>query len=423
MRLLFTGLLAHLITYTATGIGGGIAGCTRPAEPALTAAGRTPTALSDDYDLPQIQEAGELIAVTLSGPDTYYEYRGQGFGLQFGLAAAFAHSAGVRLRMETARDTAELLRRLEQNEADVAALELPAGTMESATTLFCGAYTDSTDRTGNSGRRQWLVRRSSPLLAEALNRWFTPSIRAQLTTEMQHQPTESGSIRRRMRAPIQSRQKGIISPYDAHFIRHASVIGWDWRLLAAQCYQESGFDPQAVSWAGARGLMQLMPGTAAHLGLPIAKIDDPALNIQTAAHYLRELNSTFADVRSADERISFVLAAYNGGAGHVRDAMTLARQAGHNEGKWSNVAPFILLLGEPRYYNDPAVKYGYMRGQETFNYVKAIRQRWNQYRDCIRGATPGSIPAPAKRSLKNGSYRSQVVRPDSGTAAATNPQP
>lgn len=422
MRISLTGVLTHLIIYTGLGGAIGMVGCTRQEPVQLTASGYAPENLSDDYDLPQIQEAGELIAVTLSGPDTYYEYRGQGFGLQYELAAAFARHAGVRLRMETVRDTAELLRRLEQDDADLVALELPVGTVTGSSGLFCGAFTDSTEAAAG-GRSQWLVRRSSPLLAEALDRWFSPDLKARLTTSARRQPTGGGGVHRRMRAPILSRQKGIISPYDAHFVRHASAIGWDWRLLAAQCYQESGFDPQAVSWAGARGLMQIMPGTAAHLGLPMEQIHEPAPNIQAAARYLRELNGTFSDVRDANERTSFVLAAYNGGTGHVRDAMTLARRAGKNDKRWSDVAPFLLLLSEPRYYNDSAVKFGYLRGQETFTYVKAIRERWNQYRGSIRGATSGSIPAPAKRSLKNGSYRSKVIRPGSDSVNIHTPQP
>jgi membrane-bound lytic murein transglycosylase MltF len=66
-------------------------------------------AAGEAYDLSDVQAAGELIAVTLSGPDTYYEYRGQGFGLEFSLAQAFANSIGARLRMEMASDTAQLL--------------------------------------------------------------------------------------------------------------------------------------------------------------------------------------------------------------------------------------------------------------------------------------------------------------------------
>ena len=90
------------------------------------------------YDLDQIQEAGELIAVTLSGPDTYYEYKGKGFGLQFELAEHFAVSIGAKLRMEAVRDTAELFQRLKKGEADLIALEIPENHVTDTELQFSG---------------------------------------------------------------------------------------------------------------------------------------------------------------------------------------------------------------------------------------------------------------------------------------------
>ena len=86
------------------------------------------------------------------------------------------------------------------------------------------------------------------------------------------------------------------------------------------------------------------------------------------------------------ERLSFVLGSYNGGSLHIRDAMALARKYGKNQYKWDDVAEFVLKLSTPQFYNDPVVKYGYMRGQETVTYVSRIHDRWRQY----RGATKGS---------------------------------
>ena len=156
-------------------------------------------------------------------------------------------------------------------------------------------------------------------------------------------------------------------------------IRWDWRLLAAQCYQESTFDPRAVSFAGAKGLMQIMPGTADHLGVPRSKLYEPEANIQAAVKYIGQLQNTFKDVRDQYERTNFVLAAYNGGAHHIRDAMALAKRDGRNPHRWSEVSPYVLKLAQPQYYNDPIVKYGYMRGSETVDYVQRIRQRHAGY--------------------------------------------
>ena len=99
------------------------------------------------YDLDQIQEAGELIAVTLSGPDTYYEYKGKGFGLQFELAEHFAVSIGAKLRMEAVRDTAELFQRLKKGEADLIALEIPENHMTDTELQFSGVRSCPSDST------------------------------------------------------------------------------------------------------------------------------------------------------------------------------------------------------------------------------------------------------------------------------------
>ncbi|MBQ7442674.1 MAG: transglycosylase SLT domain-containing protein [Bacteroidaceae bacterium] len=192
---------------------------------------------------------------------------------------------------------------------------------------------------------------------------------------------------------------GVISSWDDLFRRHAATVGWDWRLLAAQCYQESAFDPQAVSWAGARGLMQIMPATADHLGLPRADLHNPERNIEAATRYLRELTTLFADIRDPRERICFVLAAYNGGHGHVRDAMTLARKHGRNPQRWDDVDPYIRALANPAYYRDPAVRFGFLRGSETSGYVRNIRARWNAYRGAAKPA-PTWRPAGAASKVR-----------------------
>ena len=174
------------------------------------------------------------------------------------------------------------------------------------------------------------------------------------------------------------------------FMRYAPMARWDWRLLAAQCYQESCFDPKAYSWAGARGLMQIMPATAAQIGLPESKMYDPEENIYAAVRYIIKLTSHFQDIRDPRERQLFVLGSYNGGFFHIRDAMALAKKDGKNPHRWDDVSEYVLKLSMPQYYNDPVVKYGYMRGQETATYVSRIRDRWAQY----RGVARGSIGAP-----------------------------
>ena len=153
----------------------------------------------------------------------------------------------------------------------------------------------------------------------------------------------------------------------------------DWRLMAAQCYQESCFDPNARSWAGACGLMQIMPSTASHLGLPMEMIHEPEANIAAAARYMAELQQHFSDIGDPSQRILFALASYNGGYYHIRDAMALTRKHGGNPQHWDEVKEYVLRLSQPAYYGDGVVKYGYMRGSETADYVDRIRSRWSDY--------------------------------------------
>ena len=184
---------------------------------------------------------------------------------------------------------------------------------------------------------------------------------------------------RRVRAPYINKEKGIISTYDHLFKEASAVTGWDWRLIAAQCYQESCFDPEARSGAGARGLMQLMPATARQYGVQPSEICHPETNVGAAARYIRHLSSLFRDINSVEERIHFVLAAYNGGYNHVRDAMALCRKYGGNPQRWQDVSRYIYGLQQPNYYRDPVVKYGYMIGSETVNYVVKVVTRAREY--------------------------------------------
>ena len=161
---------------------------------------------------------------------------------------------------------------------------------------------------------------------------------------------------------------------------------------------------------GAMGLMQLMPFTADAMGVPSDKRFDPEQNIAASARYIRKVSQSFSDIRDSEERIRFTLAAYNGGVGHVQDAQTLARKAGRNHQVWHEVAPYILRLAEPRYYRDPDVVNGYMRGSETEAYVRLIMNRWNQYRGSARSYSSGSTPSPSRKSLQDGEYKS-VVKP------------
>lgn len=341
------------------------------------------------FSLDDIKNNGELIMLTLSGPETYYDYRGRGMGLQYLLCQKFTQQLGVSLRVEVCKDTAELVRRLTDGEGDIIAYPL---SRHIDGLRSCGATTDSL-------QTQWAVSADNSELAQKLDDWFRPELIAEVRQE-ENFAFSAQSVTRRVYSPMLDRKGGIISHYDHFFKRYAPQARWDWRLMAAQCYQESTFDPNARSWAGACGLMQIMPSTAAHLGLPQSQIFDAEKNIAAAAKYISELTTHFTDVPGTQERTLFVLAAYNGGFFHIRDAMALAAKHGRNPHRWADVSPYVLKLREPAYYNDPVVKHGFMRGDETVDYVQKIRQRWNQYRGVAKGSVSDTAPDMEPKKAK-----------------------
>lgn len=370
--------------------------CTETKKQAMTpwgtSIGEDSIPASSSFGMSDIQNNGELIMLTLSGPESYYDYHGHGMGLQYLLCEKFAEKIGVSLRVEVCKDTTEMVERLKRGEADVIAYQIPKS--------FRGIrYAGVSDA---SHKSQWAVQADNQELADSLDQWFKPAMVAKMKKEESFL-LSTRSITRHVYSPMLDRSGGVISHYDHLFRRYAPLARWDWRLLAAQCYQESTFDPKARSWAGACGLMQIMPSTADHLGLSRDNLHDPEQNIAAAAKYIRELNTHFQDVPSA-ERTLFVLASYNGGYFHIRDAMALATKHGQNAHSWAHVREYVLKLGSAPYYNDPVVKHGYMRGYETVDYVDRIRARWAQYRGVAAGGGSGAgfitQPERAQRKYK-----------------------
>jgi extracellular solute-binding protein, family 3 len=347
---------------------------------------KAPQTQQGSYDLEDIQRSGELIIATLSGPDTYYDYHGMPMGEQYALAEDFASTEGLRVRVEVATDTLRLLHLLETGQADLVALPVSQKLLQSHHLQPAGFHTQR--------QQAWAVKKTSEALAHALDEWYQPDILTKVQKSVIERVRMVHHVTRRAQAVYLSRSRGIISIYDHLFKQAAATTGWDWRLIAAQAYQESAFDPNARSWAGAQGLMQLMPRTAADLGIPAHELNNPERNVAGAAQFIRKLTTGFADIRDGRERIKFVLAAYNGGVGHVRDAMALARRYGKDPQRWDQVAPYILALQQPAYYRDPVVKYGYMIGAETEGYVRSILQRYQGYGgDVMLVHQPTSLPA------------------------------
>lgn len=227
-------------------------------------------------------------------------------------------------------------------------------------------------------RSAWAVRKTSPKLAEAADKWHRENINS---AEFEASARRYFELNKHTpQGSILSLKDGRISHYDDLFRKYAPQINWDWRLLAALVYTESNFNPSAVSWAGAKGLMQLMPRTARVYGVPAGMESDPEQSIKGGVKYIAELQKIFSKVKSDNDRIKFVLASYNSGIGHVFDAMALAEKYGKDKYLWDgNVAVYMLLKNKEEYYKDPVCKSGYFRGTETYNFVRDVLTRADIY--------------------------------------------
>lgn len=427
-------------------------------------------------DLPEIQARDTLTAATLYSSTSYFQYKMQAMGYEYEMVADFARSQGLELEIKVAANGNELLRMLDEGEADVVAYPILSTQQNKQRYLFCGQeeqscqvlvqrankgdtvltdvtqmlgkevfikkhsryanrienlnqelgggihirYIDSDSITGEDliamvskgeisytvcdeniarlnrtyywnidtklkisfmQRSSWIVRQDSPALAQAIDAWASDTNRKRSFNAITKRYYELGKLNESSQPlPV---KPGHISPYDELFQKHAPLLDWDWRLLAAISYQESHFNPNVVSWAGAEGLMGIMPNTARALGVMPHELKDPDMGIRTGVDCLRRFRQGFSSIANPEEVVKFTLAAYNAGIGHVYDAQRLAEKYGKDPQIWDhNVADFIRLKSDPEYYNDPVCKHGYLRGSETFDYVKEIMARYHQY--CLK---------------------------------------
>ena len=265
--------------------------------------------------------------------------------------------------------------------------EIPFTIVDSDIAQMNLTYYDSINiqlRVGFEQRSSWAVSKRDQWLADSINEWAA-SLDAQEYSkqalkhyfEMNRGP-KPDSIKVDTMAVT---PPGGISPYDPVFKKYAQEIGWDWRLLAAIAFSESGFNPNATSWMGARGLMQVMPKTARSFGVNESDLGNPEVSVRVASKILKELDGIMRSRTGAADRIKFVLASYNAGSGHVTDAIALARKFELNPRVWNeNVEQAMLWKMDPEYYNDSVCSNGYCRGTEPVDYVVKVLNCYENYK-------------------------------------------
>ncbi|MCZ6855677.1 MAG: transporter substrate-binding domain-containing protein [Gammaproteobacteria bacterium] len=433
-------------------------------------------AQQDRQDLIGIKASGTLRMLTLTGPHTFFLWRGELLGFEYELLKLFAAEQGVRLEVVLAPDRASLFEFLESDRADVLAAAVTVTEERLATGLYFSEpymYVDEVfvssasnpppetfaDLNGRivylnpvTSHWQHLQQLESPVeirsvtddaetllqrvrnldydltlidshmlaierayngdLAEGLVltedapiAWVVHPDNIELgraldefTKRMHRGRTYNllwqkyfGNERRVSRHERQRIVGADLSPYDGLVKQRSSEFEFDWRMVVAQMYQESKFDPKQTSFAGARGLMQVMPRTAGQVGIDEADLWEPEPNIVAGVRYLNWTRERFEESLPLSERLWFALAAYNAGPGHVRDARRLARQQGLNPDLWfDNVERAMLLLSKPEYAQ--RAHYGFVRGSEPVKYVREIRERYRAYVDHLNELESASAP-------------------------------
>jgi membrane-bound lytic murein transglycosylase MltF len=158
--------------------------------------------------------------------------------------------------------------------------------------------------------------------------------------------------------------------YENLFRQAGDQYGLDWRLLAAMGYQESLWDPDAVSFTGVRGIMMLTLPTAKFVG--VTNRIDPKQSIFGGARYLIWVRDQLPEDIPEPDRTWFAMAAYNVGIGHLDDARNLTRSNGRDPNRWIDVKDHLPLLSKKEWYSK--TRYGYARGAEPVHYVQNIRR-------------------------------------------------
>jgi len=229
----------------------------------------------------------------------------------------------------------------------------------------------------------WAVHLQSDSLKAEIDEWIDEYKGSRSYTFLHNKYFKNRHTYRSIHSEHYALSSGKISNYDEILKEESEMIQWDWRLLASMVYQESRFNPEAVSWAGAFGLMQLMPRTAKNYG--VSQESSPRSQVKAGVQFIQWLDDRFLEsIPEEEERTRFILAAYNIGYGHIQDARRLAEKNGDDPNIWlGNVEVWLLKKSDPEYYTDQVVKYGYARGIETYNYVREVLERYEHYKNII----------------------------------------
>lgn len=222
------------------------------------------------------------------------------------------------------------------------------------------------------------LRKTSYLLKSKFDEWLKHIMKKPVFRYINKKYFEMGSITHNYLKDNTTLDGSRISPYDEIFKKYAKEIGWDWRLMASIAYQESKFNPNALSFGGAYGMMQFMPNTGPHYG--VYPDSPPEVQIAGGSKKMKADENFWRQIPDDLQRKKFAIASYNAGRGHIQDAQRLAKKHGMNHLQWDgNVEEMLLNLSKQEYYQDEVVRNGMLRGTTTYNYVRHVFERYNEW--------------------------------------------
>lgn len=221
---------------------------------------------------------------------------------------------------------------------------------------------------------RWAVRADDQQFFDSLNNFLGNEFRSEKYNVLHAKYFEQPQIKRTGNNRLT--QVTSLSPYDDMTQQYSAEYGFDWRLITALMFQESQFNPEANSYAGAQGLMQMIPATAELMG--VSDINNPESSIDGGVRYLNYLRTKFEDTILLQDRMWFTLASYNAGYGRVKRARQLAEKIGLDKDQWfDNVE--IAMMGLGKSYSKNGEQIPYCQCGQTVVYVREIRTRYFNY--------------------------------------------
>ena len=231
-------------------------------------------------------------------------------------------------------------------------------------------------RIGPEYRRRWVLNPANVAINARINGWLTDFKKTSSYKELCNKYLKPHT--KYLTKGSQEKRYQRISPYDATIKKLSKERGLDWRFVSSIIYQESRFTTTSIGVGGSFGIMQMMPGTGEHFGVDANSSIEAQL--YAGISLIASINRQFRDIEDESERMFFVAASYNAGAGHIHDARSLCRKYGGDANLWMDVEPYLALKSDKRFYTDPVVRNGYFPGKHTIRYTHSVMDRYHGYK-------------------------------------------